>query len=252
MATAAHEVDGARQRPAPMMARSDGLDIGDRIEKVNSGRSSSSGLSVALGRHRAVETDAETAAARQHGWTSVVGTRQPFYVSTHGDRMVLPTMTNSRVTHDARDADRRAPLFSCFPNKNKPKFRILPMKNRYKMGKTLEKFMDVGNLIYNTFHYYNFFQISTDFEIFKTFQVKTGLTDLCSIGLIATIFSNRPELLFGQGVLHGALQTLHYNQLGMHQISLKTQEDVEFPRWLSVKQNLRKISCLESVLYSSA
>jgi hypothetical protein len=108
----------------------------------------------------------------------------------------------------------------------------------------------VGNPIWNTFHYGHIFQISTDFEIFKIFQVKTGLTDLCSIRLIATIFSNRLELLFGQGVLHGALQTLHYNQLYIHQISPKIQEDMEFPRWPSVKQNLQKIS-LESVLYSS-
>jgi hypothetical protein len=30
-------------------------------------------------------------------------------------------------------------------------------------------FLEVGNLIWNTFHYCNFFQISTDFELFKRF-----------------------------------------------------------------------------------
>jgi hypothetical protein len=56
-----------------------------------------------------------------------------------------------------------------------------------------------------------FFQISTDFEIFKRFQVKVGLANLCSYRLIATIFPNRPELHFGQEVLHGDLQSLHYD-----------------------------------------
>jgi hypothetical protein len=50
--------------------------------------------------------------------------------------------------------------------------------------------MEVGNLIWNIFPYCNFFQISTDFEIFKRFQVKAGLTDLCSYRPIATLFSN--------------------------------------------------------------
>jgi hypothetical protein len=48
-----------------------------------------------------------------------------------------------------------------------------------------------------------------DFELIKGFQVKAGLTDLYSYRLIATLFPNRPELNFGQGVIHSALQTFH-------------------------------------------
>jgi hypothetical protein len=48
-----------------------------------------------------------------------------------------------------------------------------------------------------------------DFELIKRFQVKAGLIDLCSYSLIATLFPNRPELNFGQGVIHSDLQTLH-------------------------------------------
>jgi hypothetical protein len=36
----------------------------------------------------------------------------------------------------------------------------------------------------------------------------------------------------------------------MHQKSPKIQEDMAFPKWLSVKQKLQK-SCLEIVLYNS-
>jgi hypothetical protein len=69
--------------------------------------------------------------------------------------------------------------------------------------------MEVGNLIWHTSLYCNFFQFSTDFELFKRFQIKACLTDMCSYRLIATLFSNRPEVQFGQEVLHGDLQNLH-------------------------------------------
>jgi hypothetical protein len=51
-------------------------------------------------------------------------------------------------------------------------------------------------------------QISTEFELFKRFQVKAGLTDLCSYRLISTLFPNQPELQFGQGVRLGDLQCM--------------------------------------------
>jgi hypothetical protein len=37
-----------------------------------------------------------------------------------------------------------------------------------------------------------------DFEIFKRFRVKVGLTDLCSYRLIATPIANPGELHFGE------------------------------------------------------
>jgi hypothetical protein len=46
---------------------------------------------------------------------------------------------------------------------------FLHKKNRYKVRKILIKFMEVGNLIWNTFHDYNFLRFSTNFELFQRF-----------------------------------------------------------------------------------
>jgi hypothetical protein len=92
------------------------------------------------------------------------------------------------------------------------------------------------------FHYCNLFQIFTDFELFQRFQLKAVLTDLCSISLIATIFPNRPELLFGKGVLHGNLKSLNCHLYNMHNLSPNIQEVMQFPIWLSVKQILHNSS----------
>jgi hypothetical protein len=67
-----------------------------------------------------------------------------------------------------------------------------------------------------------------DFEIFKRFRVQAGLTDLFLNRLIATLFSNRLELHFGQGVLHGDLQSLHYHMVDMYKLSPNIQEVMEF------------------------
>jgi hypothetical protein len=98
----------------------------------------------------------------------------------------------------------------------------------------------VYNKIWNTFHYCNFFQISTDFEIFKRFYVKHDLTKLCSISLVATVIENSPDLNCGQGVLHGALQTLHYGHIDMHKLTPKHQEVIALTKWLTDKQIQQK------------
>jgi hypothetical protein len=90
--------------------------------------------------------------------------------------------------------------------------------------------MVVRNPICNTFHYCNFFHISADFEIFKRFRVQAGLTDLCSYRLIVTLFANGPELHFGQGVIHGDLQGLHYHLIDMNKLFPNIQEVMEFQR----------------------
>jgi hypothetical protein len=64
-----------------------------------------------------------------------------------------------------------------------------------------------------------FFQFSTDFELFQRFQVKLDLTKLWSIKLIARAITNPPELNFGLGVLHGALQTLNYDLIDMNKLT---------------------------------
>jgi hypothetical protein len=44
-----------------------------------------------------------------------------------------------------------------------------------------------------------------DFELFQRFRVKSSLTELWSIRLVAAAIETSPELHCGQGVLHGAL-----------------------------------------------
>jgi hypothetical protein len=82
------------------------------------------------------------------------------------------------------------------------KISSLTRKIRYKVRKNLGKLMEVGNPIWNTFQYCNFFQIFTDFELFQRFRVKSSLTELWSISLVATAIETSPELKCGQGVLH--------------------------------------------------
>jgi hypothetical protein len=62
------------------------------------------------------------------------------------------------------------------------------------------------------------------------------LTKLCSISLVATFIANPPELDCGQGVLHGALQTFHYDLIDMHNLTPKIQEVIAFTKWLTDKQ----------------
>jgi hypothetical protein len=66
------------------------------------------------------------------------------------------------------------------------------------------------------------------------------LTKLCSISLVATAIENSPELNCGQGVLHGALQTLHYDHIDMHKLTPKVQEVIAFTKWLTDKQIQQK------------
>jgi hypothetical protein len=85
------------------------------------------------------------------------------------------------------------------------------------MGKNLRKFEELGNQFWNTFHYCNFFQISTDFEIFQRFLVKFELTKMCSDKLNPNTITNPPELNFGQELID------------MHTQYPKIKEDNEFP-----------------------
>jgi hypothetical protein len=68
------------------------------------------------------------------------------------------------------------------------------------------------------------------------------LAKLWSIKLIATAIENPPELNFGRGVLHGSLQTLHYDLIEMHKLTPNIQEFIAFPNWLSVKQKSVEIA----------
>jgi hypothetical protein len=43
---------------------------------------------------------------------------------------------------------------------------------------------------------------------------------------------------------------VYYNIVDMHKLTPNIQEVMTFPNWLSVKQNMRKLPSLESVLYN--
>jgi hypothetical protein len=62
------------------------------------------------------------------------------------------------------------------------------------------------------------------------------LTKLWPYKLIATTIANPLEINFGPGVLHGDLQTLHYDIIDMHNLTPNIQEIIVFPNWLSVKK----------------
>jgi hypothetical protein len=94
----------------------------------------------------------------------------------------------------------------------------------------------LGNPIWSNFCYCNFFQLSTDFEIFNRFRVKSSLTELWSISLVATAIETSPELHRGQGVLHGALSTLHYDHVDIRNLTPTIEEVIAFIKWLSDKQ----------------
>jgi hypothetical protein len=100
--------------------------------------------------------------------------------------------------------------------------------------------VEVGNEMWNTFHNWHFFQIFTDFELFQRFRVKSSLTELWSIKLVATAIETPPELNFGQGVFHCALQTFLYDLIDMHKLTHKIQEVIAFTKWLTDKQIQQK------------
>jgi hypothetical protein len=125
-----------------------------------------------------------------------------------------------------------------FPKSNKPKIELKHGKNIFEVRKNSENSVEVGNPIWTTFFYYNFFQISMDFELFKRFRVKAGLTEMCSHRLIATPIANPPE--------HGNLRCLYYDLVDMHKLSHRIQEVMEFQRWLNVKLNWKNFEVLNS------
>jgi hypothetical protein len=74
------------------------------------------------------------------------------------------------------------------------------------------------------------------------------LTKLWSLKLFATAIKTPPELNFGQGVFHCALQTLLYDLIEMHKLTHKIEEVIAFTNWLSDKQIFAKHG-LKSGLY---
>jgi hypothetical protein len=92
------------------------------------------------------------------------------------------------------------------------------------------------------FSNWHFPQISTDFELFQKFRVKNSLTELWSISLVATAIETSPELKCGQGVLHDALWTLHYDHVDMHKLTPAIEEVIALTKWLTDKQFSGKLA----------
>jgi hypothetical protein len=78
------------------------------------------------------------------------------------------------------------------------------------------------------FHNCNISQNSTDFDLNFIFLFKLELPKNWSLRLIGTTNANPSELKLGQGVLHGDLQTVHYDLVYMHNLTPKIQEVMEF------------------------
>jgi hypothetical protein len=72
--------------------------------------------------------------------------------------------------------------------------------------------------------------------------MKSSLTELWSISLVSTAIETSPELHFGQGVVHGALWTLHYDHVDMHKLTPIIEEVIALTKWLTDKQSSAKLA----------
>jgi hypothetical protein len=71
------------------------------------------------------------------------------------------------------------------------------------------------------------------------------MTELWSISLVATAMETSPELQCRQGVLHGALWTLHYDHVDMHKLTPTIEEVIALTNWLTDKQFSAKLAKTE-------
>jgi hypothetical protein len=85
---------------------------------------------------------------------------------TGGHRPAQSIRARHRATLSLPDGP---PLINGFQILNKPINLFSMQENRKQMWKNLEKFLEIGNPISNTFCYCIFFQISTNFELIKRF-----------------------------------------------------------------------------------
>jgi hypothetical protein len=139
----------------------------------------------------------------QHGWSAGGGGGYTPCVLTW---CALPRSASQRVAPgDTANGRCPPPLGGVFRFKINPEFGFSHGKNRLAMRKHLGKFIEVGNPIWNTFCYCNFFPFSTDFELIQRFQFKFELPKFCSLRLIVTSIANPPELKREQGILHVSL-----------------------------------------------
>jgi hypothetical protein len=86
-----------------------------------------------------------------------------------GTTAVPPRAANPGAARGGLAADMRPHMSANFKYQKNSKISSPHKKNRYKVRKNLEKLMEVGNPIWNTFHDYNFLRFSTNFELFERF-----------------------------------------------------------------------------------
>jgi hypothetical protein len=123
----------------------------------------STGSGVALGRAR---TAGRGGFGQRRGDTGPVGHGAPLW---RGVTAVLPRAANLGTARGGLAADMRPHMSANFKYQKNSKNSSPHKKNRYKVRKNLGKLTEVGNLIWNTFHDYNFLRFSTNFELFQRF-----------------------------------------------------------------------------------
>jgi hypothetical protein len=109
-----------------------------------------------------------------------------------------------------------------------------PRKNSYGVRKIPRKFVEEEDVIWNNFCNCNFFWFSKDFKLFARFQVKSSLTGFVLILPYCSTHckSTRDPFWTRSPPWWSTRSALTY----MHTQYLKIEEDIEFPKMLSVKQ----------------
>jgi hypothetical protein len=88
----------------------------------------------------------------------------------------------------------------------------------------------------NNFRYWNFLQISTDFELQLQFLFKFEIQKSWPPRDVGPTIANSPLIQTGQGVLHDGVQILLFDVLDMHRLNPTIKEDIEFSKVLTAKQ----------------
>jgi hypothetical protein len=116
------------------------------------------------GQRRCARTRSDSGAWRL--WTEVRRHGAPLW---HRATAVPPRAANPGAACGGLATDMRPHMSANFKYQKNSKISSPHEKNRYKVRKNLGKFMELGNLIWNTFHDYNFLRFSTNFELFQRF-----------------------------------------------------------------------------------
>jgi hypothetical protein len=87
----------------------------------------------------------------------------------------------------------------------------------------------------NNYCYWNFLQISMDFELQLQLLFKFEIQKSWPLNDVGPTIANSPLNQSGQGVLHDGLQILLFYLVDIHRLNPMIEEVMEFQRGLSVK-----------------